>query len=183
MPFSGAAGAAGVPAGVLAVGAGTPLGAGATVPAGWRAWVRPLIASDPSRSTKALVRDHEVEWDAQSGLLSLLGGKWTTYRKMAEDVIDQAERVAGLGHKPSPTGALAIHGAGGEISPDQSLKFYGADGAGITKLMATDPALAAPVQARLALRPAEVVWHTRYEMARTVEDVLARRTRSLVLSR
>jgi glycerol-3-phosphate dehydrogenase len=144
------------------------------------AGLRPLVSRSGAGSTASLSRDHTIAI-SPSKLITLTGGKWTTYRKMAEDVIDQAERVAGLGHKPSPTGALAIHGAGGEISPDQSLKFYGADGAGITKLMAADPALAAPVHTRLALRPAEVVWHTRYEMARTVEDVLARRTRSLVL--
>jgi glycerol-3-phosphate dehydrogenase len=144
------------------------------------AGLRPLVKRGADGNTAALSRDHTIAI-SQSRLITLTGGKWTTYRKMAEDVIDQAERVAGLAHKPSPTAALAIHGAGGALPSTQALQFYGSDAASISTLMAGDPALAAPIHASLAITPAEVLWHARQEMARTVEDVLARRTRSLVL--
>lgn len=144
------------------------------------AGLRPLVKRGAGGNTAALSRDHTIAI-SQSRLITLTGGKWTTYRKMAEDVIDQAERVAGLTHKPSPTAALAIHGAGGALPPTKALQFYGSDAASISTLMAGDPALAAPIHASLAITPAEVLWHARQEMARTVEDVLARRTRSLVL--
>jgi glycerol-3-phosphate dehydrogenase len=128
-----------------------------------------------------LSRDHTIVV-SESGLITLTGGKWTTYRKMAEDVVDQAERMAGLSHKPSPTAALSIHGAAGVGAGNTEItNFYGSDSAGIAALVQADPALGAPLHPRLAVQGAEVLWHVRHEMARTVEDVLARRTRSLML--
>ncbi len=144
------------------------------------AGLRPLVKRGGDGNTASISRDHTIAI-SKSRLITLTGGKWTTYRKMAEDVIDQAERVAGLAHQPSPTGALAIHGADGLASSNQTLQFYGSDAAAISTLMSGDPALAAPVHPSLAIRAGEVVWHARHEMARTVDDVLARRTRSLVL--
>ncbi|MCX6952217.1 MAG: glycerol-3-phosphate dehydrogenase/oxidase [Verrucomicrobia bacterium] len=144
------------------------------------AGLRPLVRKDGAGSTAALSRDHTIAIST-SRLITLTGGKWTTYRKMAEDVIDQAERVAGLAHKPSPTGSLAIHGAADIAGIERTLQFYGSDAAGIAASMKADPALAAAVHPALAIRQGEVLWHVRNEMARTVEDVLARRTRSLVL--
>lgn len=151
------------------------------------AGLRPLANRRGAGSTAALSRDHTIVI-SPSGLITLTGGKWTTYRKMAEDVVDQAERVAGLAHRPCATATLAIHGAPGDAVGDArggaaepGLGIYGSDAADIAELLRGDPALAAPLHPALAIRPAEVLWHARHEMARTVEDVLARRTRGLVL--
>lgn len=144
------------------------------------AGLRPLVTRGGGGSTAALSRDHTIAISA-SKLITLTGGKWTTYRKMAEDVIDQAERVAGLGHTPSPTAELAIHGAAESGTTSRTLQFYGSDAAKISALMSGDAAMGAALHPALAIRGGEVVWHARNEMARTVEDVLARRTRSLVL--
>ncbi len=159
------------------------------------AGLRPLVKRGRAGNTSALSRDHTIVI-SPSGLITLTGGKWTTYRKMAEDVVDRAERVAGLGHRLCPTAGLAIHGAllaDGEDSADEvgdgvrrvfdppHFRIYGSDAAGIAGLIADESALAERLHLALAICAAEVVWHARHEMARTVEDVLARRTRSLVL--
>ena len=146
------------------------------------AGLRPLVKRGASGNTSSLSRDHTIVI-SPSGLITLTGGKWTTYRKMAADVIDRAETVAGLGRRPCGTAELAIHGAprSGEKTGDGALQFYGGDAAGIADLTAREPGLSARLNPALAMGAAEVVWHARHEMARTVEDVLARRTRSLVL--
>ncbi len=142
------------------------------------AGLRPLIKAEAG-STAALSRDHHVGI-SDSGLITVAGGKWTTYRKMAEDVIDHAEMVGALEHRLCVTQNLEIHGAAApEAGP---LGVYGSDAAGIRALMAANPALAAPLHPALELVQAEVVWHVRHEMARTVEDVLSRRTRALLLN-
>jgi glycerol-3-phosphate dehydrogenase len=144
------------------------------------AGLRPLVKRGGASNTATLSRDHTIAISA-SKLITLTGGKWTTYRKMAEDVIDQAERVAGIDHRPCTTAALAIHGATDVKKTERTLQFYGSDAGKISALMCSDRELAAPLHPALAIRQAEVVWHAHHEMARTVEDVLARRTRSLVL--
>jgi glycerol-3-phosphate dehydrogenase len=144
------------------------------------AGLRPLVKRGGAGNTAALSRDHTIAISA-SKLITLTGGKWTTYRKMAEDVIDQAERVAGLAHQPSPTAEMAIHGSAEINELPRTLQFYGSDAPKISTLMSSDVGLSAPLHPALAIRQGEVVWHARHEMARTVEDVLARRTRSLVL--
>ncbi len=144
------------------------------------AGLRPLVKAGDGSDTAALSRDHSILISA-SGLITLTGGKWTTYRKMAEDVIDQAETLAGLDHKRCPTEDLRIHGWTQEAIAEPNLKPYGADAQGIRELLAQRPELAEQVHPELALQKAEVVWHAREEMARTVEDVLARRSRSLLL--
>lgn len=143
------------------------------------AGLRPLIKSDAS-STAALSRDHLISI-SDSGLLTLAGGKWTTYRKMAEDVIDHAEMVGALDHRYCATHELKIHGAGGAAGDTTHLHYYGSDAAGIRALIQADPKLGEKLHPRLEFLKAEVVWHVRHEMARTVEDVLARRTRALLL--
>jgi glycerol-3-phosphate dehydrogenase len=144
------------------------------------AGLRPLIKAE-AESTAALSRDHLISVSA-SGLITLGGGKWTTYRKMAEDVIDHAEMVGGLDQQACPTRDLPVHGAAGAPASERShLRVYGADAAGIRDLIAAAPALAARLHPHLEFFEAEVVWHARHEMARTVEDVLARRTRALLL--
>lgn len=142
--------------------------------------LRPLVKRGDGSHTAALSRDHTIDVSA-SNLITLTGGKWTTYRKMAEDVVDCAERVAGFGHRPCPTTTLAVHGAGSADDAPASLQLYGTDAAKIVALGKADGGLDVPVHPALPLRSAEVVWHARHEMARTVEDVLARRTRALVL--
>ena len=141
------------------------------------AGLRPLVKSGDSGSTAALSRDHTIVV-AESGLITVTGGKWTTYRKMAEDVVDQAEMVADLAERDCVTKTLKVHGAMPEGADDlpANLASYGADAARIAALDDSDR-----IHPRLALTRAEIRWHVRHEMARTVEDVLARRSRSLLL--
>jgi len=128
-----------------------------------------------------LSRDHTIHFDA-SGLLTTAGGKWTTYRNMAEHTVDQAADFARLAEKPCQTRALNIHGFHASAERFGALSVYGSDALGIQDLMRTSPSLAAPLHAELPYTGAEVVWGARHEMARTVEDVLARRTRALFLN-
>jgi len=144
------------------------------------AGLRPLVRSAGPASTAALSRDHVIVV-GESGLITITGGKWTTYRRMAEDVVDHAEMVAGVENRRSPTENLPIHGWTREEIGPKNLRPYGADAAGIAGLIRAEPALASALHPRLPYQQAEIVWHAREEMARTVEDVLARRTRSLLL--
>jgi glycerol-3-phosphate dehydrogenase len=144
------------------------------------AGLRPLVAAKGAGSTAALSRDHTIVVSL-SGLITITGGKWTTYRRMAEDVVDHAEMIAGIGMHRCLTHEMPVHGAGTILPPSDPLSFYGSDAASIREVMLAQPELAKPVHARLALTAAEVLWHVRHEMARTVEDVLARRSRWLLL--
>jgi glycerol-3-phosphate dehydrogenase len=144
------------------------------------AGLRPLVAAKGAGSTATLSRDHTIVV-ADSGLITITGGKWTTYRRMAEDVVDHAEMIAGIGMRRCITHELPVHGAGARMPAHDPLTFYGSDAALIRKLMQTRPELAKAVHPKLTLTGAEVLWHVRHEMARTVEDVLARRSRWLLL--
>jgi glycerol-3-phosphate dehydrogenase len=143
------------------------------------AGLRPLIKAEAG-STAALSRDHLITI-SDSGLITLAGGKWTTYRKMAEDVIDHAEMIGALDHHHCATHELPIHGSEKTPSDETHLHYYGSDAPGIRALIDADPALGELLHPRLEFLKAEVLWHVRHEMARTVEDVLARRTRALLL--
>jgi glycerol-3-phosphate dehydrogenase len=143
--------------------------------------IRPLVKSSDGRLTAALSRDHTIHFDA-SGLLTTTGGKWTTYRNMAEHTVDQAADLARLAERPCVTRTLNIHGFHTNADRFGSLSVYGSDAAEIQELMRATPSLAAPLHAALPYIGAEVVWAARHEMARTVEDVLARRTRALFLN-
>jgi glycerol-3-phosphate dehydrogenase len=145
------------------------------------AGIRPLVKSGEGTNTAALSRDHTIHID-KSGLLSIAGGKWTTYRNMAQDCVDQAATLANLPDKSCVTRTLNIHGF--HLNPEQlgSLSFYGSDAIAIRELMSQDPALEQPLDAELPYLAAEVIWAAREEMARSVEDVLARRTRALFLN-
>jgi len=160
------------------------------------AGIRPLVRATGVTSTAALSRDHVIHID-RSGLVTIAGGKWTTYRHMAEDCVDQAATLAQLPEKPCVTHHLHIHGfhevakkdvakedAAKEDAAKQfgSLAVYGSDAYEIRKLIETDAALGEPLHAALPYVRAEVVWAARHEMARTVEDILARRTRALFLN-
>lgn len=142
------------------------------------AGVRPLArAGDDAKRTSKLARDHVIRV-SKSGLVSIMGGKWTTYRRMAEDSVDRAAEVGGLLPTPCRTKTLPIHGSAGKPLTG-TLAYYGSDGAAIDELAKSRPELARPIAERLPHAAAQVVWAARNEMARSVEDVLARRVRAL----
>jgi len=143
--------------------------------------IRPLVMAATGSNTAALSRDHTIRID-ESGLLSIAGGKWTTYRHMAEDCVNQAATLGQLPERECVTSRLNIHGFHPHAEKFGSLSFYGADAPAINDLMETDPDLAAPLAESLPYVGAEVVWAVRHEMARTVDDVLCRRTRALFLN-
>jgi glycerol-3-phosphate dehydrogenase len=145
------------------------------------AGVRPLVKSTGSKNTAALSRDHTIHID-QCGLLSVAGGKWTTYRNMAEDCVNHAATLADLPESPCVTRNLNIHGFHVNAAAYGPLSFYGTDAPAILELAAEEPALAQPLNIHLPYIGAEVIWAARNEMARTVEDVLSRRTRALFLN-
>ncbi len=143
--------------------------------------IRPLVKAGNAANTAALSRDHTLHID-QSGLLTMTGGKWTTYRHMAEDCINQAAMLAKLPEKPCQTERLNIHGFHPHADKFGELAVYGSDAPAIQDLIRNDASLAAQLHPDLPYCEAEVVWAVRREMARTVEDVLARRTRALFLN-
>ncbi len=144
------------------------------------AGLRPLVRSGSTSNTAALSRDHTI-LVSPSGLITVTGGKWTTYRKMAEDVIDHAETVAGVEGSPCTTATLHIHGWTRAKIRDENLRPYGSDAVRIRELVKARPELSQKLHPDLPYQKAEVVWHVKHEMARSVEDVLARRTRALIL--
>jgi len=143
------------------------------------AGLRPLVRGEGK--TSALSRDHVIHVDS-SGLLTLTGGKWTTYRHMAEDCVDHAITLGKLPDVDCVTKNLRIHGYLDHSARLGDLEVYGADAEQIQALAASSPALAAQLHPALPYIAAEVVWAAREEMARTVEDVLARHTRALFLN-
>lgn len=144
------------------------------------AGIRPLVRSDTAATTAQLQRDHKI-LVSRSGLITITGGKWTTYRKMAEDAVDQAIVTARLPRRGCHTRDLRIHGYHREPGQFGPLAPYGADAPGLGQLLASQPHLAKRLHPDLLIQAAQVVWAVRHEMARTVEDVLARRTRALFL--
>jgi len=153
--------------------------------------LRPLVKGEGK--TSALSRDHVIHVDP-SGLLTITGGKWTTYRHMAEDCVDHCITLGRLRDVPCRTRDLRIHGyldsvagrSGADIegwrSAFDALAVYGTDAEAIRGLAQSDAALGEPLDADLPYTGAEIVWAAREEMARTVEDALARRTRALFLN-
>jgi glycerol-3-phosphate dehydrogenase len=144
------------------------------------AGLRPLRKIGGGSDTASVPRDHSV-LVSKSGLVTVVGGKWTTYRKMGEDAVNQAALVGGLEERPCCTGSLRLHGWQQPSGPWHHLQFFGADADAVRALAAGRPELTAPLHPRLPYTGAEVVWAARHEMARTVEDVLSRRTRMLLL--
>ncbi len=144
--------------------------------------LRPLVLPENKEvGTKEISRDHKLKVTA-SKLITITGGKWTTYRKMAEDTVDQAIELGDLSTGPCQTQRLKIHGYSKESIPDDSLNFYGTDAIGIAKLKKENPDLNHPLHPKFSFTAAEVIWAVRHEMARTVDDVLARRLRILFLN-
>lgn len=145
------------------------------------AGLRPLAApQNGSGSTKEISRSHKI-LVSETGLLTITGGKWTTYRRMAKDVVDRAIRLGKLPKAASQTATLPIHGARPTTDYSSHFYVYGSDQPHLLQLMQQQPELAEKLDPNLEFRRAEVVWAARYEMARTVEDVLARRVRVLFL--
>jgi glycerol-3-phosphate dehydrogenase len=144
------------------------------------AGIRPLVKAGGG-STAALSRDHTVRVDAP-GLVTITGGKWTTYRRMAEDGVNRAAALAGLPKRACRTRDLPIHGHDPDAARSGDLAGYGSDAPAIRALAETDPTLGERLHPTLPYIAAEVVWAVRMEMARTVDDVLARRLRALFLN-
>jgi glycerol-3-phosphate dehydrogenase len=145
------------------------------------AGIRPLVKSGDGTNTAALSRDHTIHID-KSGLLSIAGGKWTTYRNMAQDCVDQAATLADLPDKDCVTKTLNIHGYHPNAAKFGTLSFYGSDAPSIRLLIEEDPTRGQQLDPQLPYVEAEVIWAAREELACTVEDVLARRTRALFLN-
>lgn len=145
------------------------------------AGLRPLAApKDFSEKTKEISRSHKMIV-SESDLITIMGGKWTTYRKMAEDTINMVISLGKLPAVECQTKHLSIHGADGSANDTDHLYIYGTDQMAIEQLIQESPKLGEKLHPRLEFLKAEVVWAVKNEMARTVEDVLARRVRILFL--
>jgi len=144
------------------------------------AGLRPLVSLDDQKRTAALSRDHTIHI-SQTGLVTVAGGKWTTYRKMAEDTIDHAIGLTQLPEVASVSRNLPIHGHAQDNRIFQDLDFYGSDAPAIRRIIAEKPAYGRKLNERFTTLAGEVIWAVRHEMARTVEDFLARRVRALIL--
>ncbi len=142
--------------------------------------IRPLVSPEDSDDTSSISRDHTLNI-SHAGLVTIAGGKWTTYRKMAEDTVNQAATLGDLEDRPCVTKELHIHGYHQDAEHFGDLHFYGADAAPIKDLMREKESYGNQLSEALPTREVEVVWAARNEMARTVEDFLSRRTRSLLL--
>ena len=148
------------------------------------AGLRPLVKGS-SKKTAELSRDHLIMVSA-SGLITITGGKWTTYRRMAEDAVNTAITRSGLADRACLTTTLPIHGAAGMTGAEATafgtpLYYYGSDAPAILGLAATTPELGGLLHPRLPYIKAEIVWAAREELCETVEDALSRRTRALLL--
>jgi glycerol-3-phosphate dehydrogenase len=147
--------------------------------AGLRPLAAPRHGADGAK-TKEISRSHKM-LVSPSGLVTITGGKWTTYRKMAEDTVNLAVKTAKLPWRRCTTKTLKIHGY--RENPDRSNKMYiyGSDSDEILKMQNDNPVLAEKLGNGVDFTVGEVVWAVRKEMARTVDDVLARRVRVLYL--
>ncbi len=148
------------------------------------AGLRPLVRHDGAGATKQISREHAIEV-SKSGLVTVTGGKWTTYRRMAAEVVAVAAETAGLEVRVSTTETLHIHGydanAGVEAGLPDARRMYGSDRHELDKIERADRLLSAPMHGNLAVTQSEIIFAARNEMARTVDDVLSRRTRSILL--
>ncbi|HTK21809.1 MAG TPA: glycerol-3-phosphate dehydrogenase/oxidase [Mucilaginibacter sp.] len=145
------------------------------------AGLRPLAApQDDSSKTKEISRSHKL-MVSPSGMITMIGGKWTTYRKMGEDAVDKAAEVGGLKSEVSKTKHLAIHGSIAGLDWDDRLYFYGSDRNAVLALTKENPDWTKKLHPNYNYLQAQVIWAVRNEMARTVEDILARRMRLLFL--
>lgn len=156
------------------------------------AGARPLVSAGGSRDTKKLARDHEVEVDPRSGLISIMGGKWTTHRAMAEDTINAVQKSLGRPAMPGVTLDHPLRGSAGytpeywrsltseyglaERTAKHLSQKFGTDATKVLQFAKEDASLAGPIVPGFAPLRAEVAYCARNEMAITIEDVLMRRT-------
>jgi len=154
------------------------------------AGIRPLVSSPDAQDTKTLIRDDEVEVDPASGLVSILGGKWTTYRLMAERTINRVQRILGRTPTPARTRDYPLSGANAYTAdywrtltpqvPEATARHlaakYGTRAGEVLALIAEDPDLSTQLAADAPPIRAQVVYAARNEAAETIEDVLLRRT-------
>ncbi|WP_194242007.1 glycerol-3-phosphate dehydrogenase/oxidase [Winogradskyella eckloniae] len=145
------------------------------------AGLRPLAApKDKSEKTKEISRSHKIII-SESELVTITGGKWTTYRRMAQDTVNKIIELNKLPKSECKTQNLKIHGSNGTVDRENHLYIYGSDQKGIEDLIRENPAFGEKLHKRLEFTKAEVIWAARYEMARSIEDILARRVRVLFL--
>ena len=145
------------------------------------AGLRPLAApASEGKKTKEISRGHKIIISG-SGLISIAGGKWTTYRKIGEDVVLRMEESLAWSKTISITKKLKIHGYAKEIDMGNPNYWYGTDEGLISKIIDESPEMGQCISEKLNIFDAQVILAVRNEMARTVEDVLARRTRALLL--
>ena len=145
------------------------------------AGLRPLAADpDNTSSTKEVSRRHKITL-SPSGLLTIIGGKWTTYRMMAEETLDMAIKKGYLGKRKCVTRDLRLTELQGADLSDR-LQIYGDGSKDIKKMISQDPSLGEPIDQRLPYYRAEMIWICRNEMPLKLEDILARRTRALFLN-
>ena len=148
-----------------------------SVYAGLRPLVRPPKGSG---NTATISRDHTIQI-SDTNLITIAGGKWTTFRKMGEDTIDRAIQVTALEPKPCRTQSLPLHGASQDKDhTPENWKTYGSDAVKLQSLVEETPSLGESLHPTLPYTKAEIVHAIREEMARTVEDLLSRRTRVLI---
>ena len=143
------------------------------------AGLRPLVKSS-NKITSAISRDHHIAI-SDSELISITGGKWTTYRKMAEDVMEIAVHKAGMSDKECITKNLHIHGYKETTDYTAPLYYYGSDADAIQTMVKNNPALGELIHPALPYIKAEIIWAVQNELCMAVEDALARRTRALLL--
>lgn len=145
------------------------------------AGIRPLVKPKGHwKNTSSLLRDYVVTVST-SQLVTVTGGKWTTYRKIGESTVEEASKVGGLAPRPSLAKGLRIHGWSMPSSQHSDWEFYGSDLPLVEALAKDNPRLLQKLHEDLPCRGVDVIWAVRHEMARSVEDVLSRRTRSLLL--
>jgi glycerol-3-phosphate dehydrogenase len=144
------------------------------------AGLRPLAApKQGEQKTKEISRSHKIIV-SPSNLFTILGGKWTTYRKMGEDMVDSIEKHLNWQHKRTPTAAMHIHGYADKVNWKDPFYFYGSDASEIINRI--NGSSNGWISESLKIHEMQVKWAVENEMARTVEDVLARRTRALLLN-
>jgi len=142
------------------------------------AGLRPLVKIPGKKKTSLLPRDHTI-WTSKGGMLNISGGKWTTYRKMAQELILRAHYESGLAYTRCQTETLKLHGWMKRVDYTDPLYYYGSDAAAIRYLQ--HQGYSQLIHPDLPYTTAEIIWAVGHEMAMTLEDVLARRTRALFL--
>lgn len=145
------------------------------------AGLRPLAApKKEGSSTKEISRSHKIIV-SDNNLITIIGGKWTTYRRMAEDTLKRAEDMQLIAKRPCQTKDFKIHGYKTNPNLSDHMYIYGSDEAMILDMIKNDPSIGEKIHSNYEYTIAEVLWAIREEMAQSVEDVLARRVRLLFL--